>query len=39
MFAPSKVNAREKQTAGFIMSLMLNAGIVIGSQIALAFKH
>ena len=37
MFAPSKVDNHEKQTAGFIMSFLLNAGIVIGSQIALAF--
>lgn len=37
MFAPSKVKGPEKQTAGFIMSFLLNAGIVVGSQIALAF--
>jgi hypothetical protein len=39
MYAPGHVGTHEKETAGFIMSFFLNAGIVIGSQVALAFKN
>lgn len=37
MYAPEHAAPGERQTAGFLLSLCLNMGIVLGSQVALAF--
>lgn len=37
MFGPARAATDEKETAGFMLSLMLNLGIMAGSQLALAF--
>ncbi len=39
MYAPPRVPDREKETVGFLMSLFLNVGIVLGSQAALGFSN
>lgn len=38
MFGPQRADPHEREVAGFLMSFFLQAGIFIGSQIALGFK-
>jgi hypothetical protein len=38
IYAPANLPAHEKETGGFLLSLFLNAGIVLGSQVALVFQ-
>ena len=38
MWAPAHVEAHESEEGGFLMSLIINAGIVAGSNIALLYS-
>jgi hypothetical protein len=39
MRGPEAVEPAEKETLGFLLSLLLNLGILIGSQAALVFVN
>jgi len=38
MYAPAHVRPEQRETAGFLLSLCLNVGLAVGSQLALALR-
>ena len=39
MFGPAAVEPRQRELAGFVMTTSLQAGLFIGSQVALAMQR